>query len=160
MQQRVAIARAFASDPQIVTCDEPTSALDVSVQAAILNLLADLQSERGVSYLFISHDLNVVHYLADRIAVLYLGRLVEIGPTQAIFSGPRHPYTEALLSAADPDRVRLKGDPPSATDPPSGCVFQTRCPHKLGRICEEQEPELIYASDEHAIRCHIPAQDL
>ena len=160
MQQRVAVARAFADEPGIVICDEPTSALDVSVQAAILNLLADLQYERGVSYLFISHDLNVVHYLADRIAVLYLGRLVEIGPTEAIFSGPRHPYTEALLSAADPDRARLKGDPPSATDPPSGCAFQTRCPRKLGSICEEQEPELIYASDGHAIRCHIPASEL
>jgi peptide/nickel transport system ATP-binding protein len=160
MQQRVAIARAFAGDPRIVICDEPTSALDVSVQAAILNLLADLQAERGVSYLFISHDLNVVHYLADRIAVLYLGRLVEIGPTEAIFSGPRHPYTEALLSAADPDRARLKGDPPSATDPPAGCAFQTRCPRKLGRICEEREPNLIDAGNGHAIRCHIPIGDL
>jgi peptide/nickel transport system ATP-binding protein len=160
MQQRVAIARAFAGEPRIVICDEPTSTLDVSIQAAILNLLADLQQQRGVSYLFISHDLNIVHYLADRIAVLYLGRLVEIGPTEAIFSRPRHPYTEALLSAADPKLARLKGDPPSATDPPSGCAFQTRCPRKLGRICEEQEPDLIDAGDRHAIRCHIPPQDL
>ncbi len=160
MQQRVAIARAFAGDPEIVICDEPTSALDVSVQAAILNLLADLQKQRGVSYLFISHDLNVVHYLADRIAVLYLGHLVEIGPTEAIFSGPRHPYTDALLSAADPRRTRLKGDPPSATDPPPGCAFQTRCPRKIGHICEEREPELIDAGSGHRIRCHISIQDL
>jgi peptide/nickel transport system ATP-binding protein len=160
MQQRVAIARALAGEPQIVICDEPTSALDVSVQAPILNLLADLQERRGIGYLFISHDLNVVQYLADRIAVLYLGRLVEIGPTDAIFSGPRHPYTEALLTAADPDRAVLKGDPPSATDPPVGCAFQTRCPRKLGSICEEQEPELTDAGGGHAIRCHIAAQDL
>ena len=160
MQQRVAIARAFAGEPRIVICDEPTSALDVSVQAAILNLLADLQAEQGVSYIFISHDLNVVHYLTDRIAVLYLGRLVEIGPTEAIFAGARHPYTEALLSAADPDRTCLSGDIPSPTDLPSGCVFQTRCPRKIGKICEEQEPELIAAGDGHAIRCHIPAVEL
>jgi peptide/nickel transport system ATP-binding protein len=160
MQQRVAIARAFSGEARIVVCDEPTSALDVSVQAAILNLLADLQNERGVSYLFISHDLNIVHYLADRIAVLYLGRLVEIGPTEAIFAGPRHPYTEALLSAADPSRPRLKGEPPSAANPPPGCAFQTRCPRKIGRICEEREPALTDAGDGHAIRCHIPASEL
>lgn len=160
MQQRVAIARAFAGEPGIVVCDEPTSALDVSVQAAILNLLADLQAERNVAYLFISHDLNIVHYLADRIAVLYLGRLVEIGPADAIFNGPRHPYTEALLSAGTAQRVHLTGEIPSPTDLPSGCAFQTRCPRKIGRICEEVEPELIDAGDGHTIRCHIPANEL
>jgi peptide/nickel transport system ATP-binding protein len=160
MQQRVAIARAFAGEPAIIVCDEPTSALDVSVQAAILNLLADLQAERNVSYIFISHDLNVVHYLADRIAVLYLGRLVEIGPTDAIFTGPRHPYTEALLSVGSDHHIHLTGDIPSPTDLPSGCVFQTRCPRKIGRICEEQEPEPKDVGDGHRITCHIPADNL
>ena len=160
MQQRVAIARAFAGEPDIIVCDEPTSALDVSVQAAILNLLADLQVERNVSYIFISHDLDVVHYLADRIAVLYLGRLVEIGPTEATFSGPRHPYTEALLTAGRVDRIRLTGERPSPSVPPSGCRFHTRCPRKIGRICEDEEPELIAAGEGHMIRCHIPTEDL
>ncbi len=165
LQQRVSIARAFAGDPRIVVCDEPTSALDVSVQAAILNLLADLQASQQVSYLFISHDLNVVRYLSDRIAVLYLGRLLEIGPTSAVFDGPRHPYTEALLSSnpageapsagAAPARTRLQGEIPSALNVPSGCVFQSRCPRKLGRVCEDREPPLAVAADGHAIRCHI-----
>jgi peptide/nickel transport system ATP-binding protein len=166
LKQRVAIARAFAGDPRIVVCDEPTSALDVSVQAAILNLLADLQAERGVSYVFISHDLGTVRYLSDRIAVLYLGRLMEIGPAERVFSGPHHPYTEALLSAVPAidgqsrERIRLKGEIPSAINPPSGCVFHTRCPRKLGAICEQQEPALTLAEDGHEIRCHIAATDL
>ncbi len=138
LKQRVAIARAFAGDPQIVVCDEPTSALDVSVQAAILNLLTDLQRSEDVAYLFISHDLGVVRYLSDRIAVLYLGRVMELGPAERVFSGPHHPYTEALLSAVPTledtgrDRIRLEGEIPSAADPPSGCVFHTRCPRKIG----------------------------
>jgi len=160
LKQRVAIARAFAGDPRIVICDEPTSALDVSVQAAILNLLVDLQHERRASYVFISHDLGVVRYLADRIAVLYLGRLMEYGPTEEIFRGPHHPYTEALLSAvptlgAGRERIRLEGEIPSPVAPPPGCVFHTRCPRKLGAVCEREEPKLDL-SGEHAIRCHIP----
>ncbi|RAZ80453.1 ABC transporter ATP-binding protein [Mesorhizobium atlanticum] len=166
LKQRVAIARAFAGDPRIVVCDEPTSALDVSVQAAILNLLADLQSRQDVSYIFISHDLGVVRYLSDKIAVLYLGRIMEFGPSEAVFSGPHHPYTEALLSAVpkldrtESSRIRLDGEIPSAANPPTGCVFHTRCPRKIGAICETQEPQLTEAQPGHTIRCHIPYAEL
>ena len=166
LKQRVAIARAFAGDPRIVVCDEPTSALDVSVQAAILNLLAELQVERRVSYVFISHDLGTVRYLSDRIAVLYLGRLMEIGPAERVFAGPHHPYTEALLSAVPAidgqarGRVRLEGEIPSAINPPPGCVFHTRCPRCLGDLCRTQEPPLIENDAGHQIRCHIPAIEL
>ena len=167
LKQRVAIARAFAGDPRIVVCDEPTSALDVSVQAAILNLLASLQAERRVSYLFISHDLGTVRYLSDRIAVLYRGRLMEIGPAERVVTGPHHPYTEALMSAvptldgqAD-ERVRLEGEMPGAGEVPRGCVFQARCPHKLGAICETEEPPLSRGAEpDHDIRCHIPVAEL
>jgi peptide/nickel transport system ATP-binding protein len=173
LKQRVAIARAFAGDPRVVVCDEPTSALDVSVQAAILNLLTDLQRRSRTSYLFISHDLGVVRYLADRIVVLYLGRVMEVGPAEKVFAGPHNPYTEALLSAVptldDLDspfgaqgrlRIRLEGEIPSAADPPSGCPFQTRCPRKLGTICETTEPELVEEEPGHGIRCHIPLAEL
>ena len=142
----MAIARAFAGEPRVVVCDEPTSALDVSVQAAILNLLAELQAEKGVTYLFISHDLGVVRYLSDRIAVLYLGRLMELGDAETVFSPPHHPYTEALLSSIpqvdgeERERIRLQGEIPSHADPPSGCVFHTRCPRYIGDICHQQEP--------------------
>jgi peptide/nickel transport system ATP-binding protein len=166
LKQRVGIARAFAGGPSVVVCDEPTSALDVSVQSAILNLLVDLQADQKVSYLFISHDLNVVHYLSDRIAVLYLGRLMEIGPSEAVFAGPHHPYTEALLSANPSledrgvERIRLKGELPSASNLPGGCVFHTRCPRKIGAICEREEPPLVPAGEGHAIRCHLPTAEL
>ena len=167
LKQRVAIARAFAGDPQVLVCDEPTSALDVSVQAAILNLLADLQGRKRVTYLFISHDLGVVRYLSDRIAVLYLGRLMEYGDAEAVFAGPHHPYTEALLSAVPSldgtrsERIVLSGEIPSPANPPSGCVFHTRCPRRLASgICESTEPPLAEVEPGHFMRCHIPPDEL
>jgi peptide/nickel transport system ATP-binding protein len=167
LKQRVAIARAFGGGPAIVVCDEPTSALDVSVQAAILNLLADLQAKEQVTYLFISHDLGLVRYLSDRIVVLYLGRVMEVGPAERVFSGPHHPYTEALLSAVPTldgtrgSRIRLTGEIPSAAEPPSGCVFHTRCPRRLpSGICESTEPPLAEAEPGPLLSCHIPIEQL
>ncbi len=167
LKQRVAIARAFGGGPRIVVCDEPTSALDVSVQAAILNLLVDLQAKEQVTYLFISHDLGLVRYLSDRIAVLYLGRVMEIGPAEAVFAGPHHPYTEALLSAVPSldgqhaTRIRLHGEIPSAADPPTGCVFHTRCPRRLTTgECESTEPPLLEVAPGHLMSCHIPIDQL
>jgi peptide/nickel transport system ATP-binding protein len=167
LKQRVAIARAYAGNPRVLVCDEPTSALDVSVQAAILNLLAELQGRERVTYLFISHDLGVVRYLSDRIAVLYLGRVMEFGEAETVFAGPHHPYTEALLSAvptlegAQRERIVLSGEIPSPAHPPTGCVFHTRCPRRLpSGVCESEEPPLVEAEPGHLMRCHIPLADL
>ncbi len=166
-KQRVAIARAFAADPSLMILDEPISSLDVSVQASLMNLLGELQETQGTSYLFISHDLAAVLHLSDWIGVVYLGRLWESGPPQAVFSPPFHPYTEALLSAIpipDPDaqqeRIRLHGSVPSAVNIPSGCRFHTRCPRKIGEICETQEPPWQDLGGNHRICCHIPAAEL
>jgi peptide/nickel transport system ATP-binding protein len=165
-KQRVAIARAFAGNPQLVLCDEPISSLDVSVQAAVLNLLQRLQREREVALLFISHDLNVVRYLSDEVAVIYLGRICEIGPTEAIFNPPYHPYTEALVSAipevaaAEKHAIRLQGTVPNPSNPPTGCRFHTRCPRKVGAVCEQHEPPAQTQSDGHTIYCHIPLAEL
>jgi peptide/nickel transport system ATP-binding protein len=166
LKQRVAIARAFAGDPKIVVADEPTSALDVSVQAAILNVLSELQARSRTSYLLISHDLGVVRYLADRISVMYLGRIMEVGDSETVFKGPNHPYTEALLSAVPSldgearTRIRLEGEIPSPANPPSGCVFHTRCPRMIQGLCEVTEPPLAEVEPGHLMSCHIPLEEL
>jgi peptide/nickel transport system ATP-binding protein len=166
-KQRVGIARAFAGAPAMVVADEPVSALDVSVQAAVTGLLVDIQRRSGTTLLFISHDLGVVRYLADRVVVMYLGQIMEQGTTDAVFQPPYHPYTEALLAAvpvADPTiekkRIILEGPLPSPLDPPLGCPFHTRCPRKLGSICESEAPPERAGTDGHLIRCHIPLADL
>ncbi len=162
-RQRIGIARALALDPKFIVCDEAVSALDVSIQAQILNLLQDLQEEYHLSYLFISHDLNVVEYLADRIAVMYLGKLAEVAPAEVLFKDAKHPYTQALLSAnpvADPsvqgDRVILSGDVPSPLNPPPGCRFQSRCP-KVMDVCQQDPPliQIDHSQGPQLVWCHL-----
>ena len=164
-KQRVAIARAFAAEPEIVLCDEVTSALDVSVQAAVLDLLDELKTQQGTTYIFVSHDLAVVKAISDRVAVLYQGRLCEIGPADAVYEAPFHPYTDVLLGAVlepDPDIApNLSADDVVELSPPAqGCCFQRRCPRKLGDICDHETPPVRELANGHVIRCHVPASDL
>jgi oligopeptide/dipeptide ABC transporter ATP-binding protein len=160
-RQRIGIARAIAVNPQLLVLDEPVAALDLSAQARVLNLFKELQREMGMAYLFITHDLSVAQYMADRIIVMYAGKLMEAGGANTVFGTPRHPYTQALLSAAmlggrgaPAGEVILEGDPPSSIDPPPGCRFNTRCPH-AAPLCATEEPIPVTADDGHLAACHL-----
>lgn len=164
-RQRIGIARALMTNPQLIIADEPVSALDVSIQAQVLNLMKDLQSEFQLTYIFIAHDLGVVRHISDRIAVMYLGKIVELSASESLYDSPLHPYTKALLSAVpvpDPqyekEEVPLQGDMPNPADPPSGCVFHTRCPFKMD-ICEREVPSLTERKTNHSVACHLYADD-